>query len=151
MVIIGHTEHLTVILREIVQPFRPSLTHDEAGLLLDSHNGIAVFGAARISDVAEILADTVWEHLLSLEWGDTGAMLNELLDNYNEPIHWGPEITEHPHFKFVERLRRLTPFEAVALQLAILEWWDARTAAGSEAHDGNTPHLALHRFFNVQG
>lgn len=151
MIIIGHIEHLTVILREIVYPYRPSLTRDEAGLLLDSHNGIAIIGAASLGDVAESLADTVWEHLLFLEWGGTGETLDALLENYNEPIHWGPEITDHPHFKFVERLRRLTPLEAVALQLAVLEWWDARTAAGSDAHDGNTPHLALHRFFDVQG
>ncbi|HOX63996.1 MAG TPA: hypothetical protein PLL56_14125 [Verrucomicrobiota bacterium] len=150
MVIIGQTEHLTVILREIVHPFRPSLTHDEAGLLLDSHNGNAIFGAASICEVADSLADTVWEHLLYLEWGDTGETLDALLEEYDEPINWGPEITEHPNFKFVERLRRLSPHEAVALQLAILDWWAARTAAGSDAHDGNTPHLALNRFFNIQ-
>ncbi len=152
MVIIGHNEHFMDLLKEIVQPYQPAVSHDEAGLLLDCHNGTAIFGSITpLTGIGEMLADSVWEHLLYLEWGETGESLDTLLEEYDEPTEWGPEITENPRFKFVERLRKLTPFEAVALHITIYEWWNARTEAGSGAHDGNTPHLALHRFFNVQG
>ena len=152
MVIIGQNEHFMDLLKEIVQPYQPAVSHDEAGLLLDCHNGTAIFGSITpLTGIGEMLADSVWEHLLFLEWGDTGEDLDTLLEKYDAPTEWGPEITGNPRFQFVERLRKHTPFEAVALHIAIFDWWNARTAAGSDAHDGNTPHLALHRFFNLQG
>lgn len=149
---IDQSAHFISLLKEIVHPYQPAVSHDEAELLLHSNNGniILGFGTPLIA-IAELTAETVWSYLLELPWGETAETLQDVIDQYDCPQEWGPEIKEDPRFMFVQRLQKHTPLEAVALYLAICEWWEARSATDNDVGYRAIPHLALHRFFNIQG
>ncbi len=152
MRIINKNEHFVSLLNEIVKPFQPAVSLNEAELLLHSHNGNFIEGfEVPLIDIAELTSGTVWSYLLTLPWTATGEQLQDVIDQYDCPQEWGPEIKGDPRFMFIQRLKKLSPLEAVALHLAICEWWEARRATDNSADYRDFPHLALSRFFNIQG
>ena len=152
MIITSHNIHFMTLLKEIVCPSAPLVSHDEAVLLLESHNGIGFVGSStELADLPERIANTVWSHLLETDWKSDGRTLQERIDEYPSRDAWDSEITEDSRFRFVERLHTLPPLEGVALHIAIYEWWNEWRSAGIHARDSHAAHLALRRLFNIKG
>lgn len=152
MKMIDQNAHFISLLKEIVRPYQPVVSHDEAELLLRSNNGNIIGFGTPLSAIAELNSETVCSYLFELLWVKNGETLQDVIDQYNCPQEWGPEINEDPRFMFVHRLQQHRPLEAVSLYLATCEWWEvARRSTDNSADYRDFPHLALHRFFNIQG
>jgi hypothetical protein len=133
-------------------PYQPAVSLKEAELLLQSHWGNFIEdGEVPLVDISDLTAGTVWSYLLTLPWTANGEQLQDVIDQYDCPQEWGPEIKGDPRFMFVQRLKKHSPLEAVALHLAICEWWEARGAADRDLDFRDIPELALNHFFNIQG
>jgi len=125
------------------------ITIQDAILLLHSLNGVSFATPITAAEMPSFLSNTVWSLLLETPWGDGATTLQEVIDSYNSPSQWGPEITGDPRVKFSNSLRSLKPQTAAALYSSAKHWWANRQKLGESAHARCPETLHLDEYFLI--
>jgi hypothetical protein len=136
--------------RDLLRPLCPAISTAEAIALLECLNGVVEMFTIPFDGMPGYLSNTLFSFLLEQDWGDGSRTLQEVIDDYDSPAQWGPEITDDPRIGFVRRLRGLTPVEAAALYVGVHDWWSNRYALGDDVDRNRPESLKLGRYFNIQ-